>query len=138
MRDEKLSKDWNRSEFRCRCAERGKDWCGGAAPISERLVVLLQLIRDKANVSLFCVHSSNPNAGSGFRCIPYNKSIGGVPDSYHTLGKAADIWSTKISALEIFTIAQVAISELGYGWAKLYPDKNFVHIDIGDLHNADT
>ena len=132
MRNPKLSKNWSRLEFRCRCAERGHDWCGGAAPISEKLIALLQLVRDKAGVSLYCVHSSNPNAGSGFRCIPYNDLVKGVPDSYHTLGMAADIWSTKLSALEIYTIALEAIEELGYGWCKLYVDKNFVHIDIGE------
>lgn len=133
-----LSKNWFLDEFHCRCEDRGYHWCGGAAPIQERLVDLLQRIRDRAGVSLYCVHSSNPEAGSGFRCIPYNTRIGGVPESYHMRGMAADIWSKSISALEIYTIALEVFEQLGYGRAFLYADKNFVHIDIGEPRNGNS
>lgn len=132
MKNIKLSENWYLNEFRCRCSERGFDWCGGAAPIQERLVTLLQRARDIAGKSLYCIHSSNQSAGSGFRCIPYNKHVGGVPESFHTRGMAADIWSPYFSVLELQSIFEQAMDELGYGWIKVYLDKGFVHVDIGE------
>jgi len=132
MKNVQLSQNWWLKEFRCKCVLNGYEFCGGAAPVSEKLIVLLQKTRDIVNVPLYCVHESSPRAGSGFRCIPYNALVGGVPESYHTRGMAADIWAIRVSALEISAAAQEAIAELGYGWCKLYPDRNFVHIDVGE------
>lgn len=129
MREEQLSKNWSRKEFRCRCAERGYTMCGGCAPILPKLITLLQELRNELGVPLYCV---SPSAGSGFRCIAYNELIGGVAGSYHTLGMAADIWSDAVAASVIHEKALEVIEKLGYGWVKYYPKKHFVHIDIGE------
>lgn len=127
--NDKLSKNWSRREFRC----KGKDCCGGSAPISSKLITLLQAVRDAVGVPLYCVNDKNPDAGSGFRCIKHNsRTVGAVSGSFHTTGEAADIWSDQVSAAKIYLVAQAVIRKLGYGYAILYRDKNFVHLDVGD------
>lgn len=120
MRDEKLSTNFRRSEFAC----RGRDCCGGAAPVDTRLVMLLQKIRDAVDAP---VHIS-----SGFRCPRHNASpnVGGVPDSYHTLGHAADIFADGMSATQVYFVARAACTDIGYGHAILYVDRGIVHVDI--------
>ena len=127
MKNTQLSKNWNLYEFRC----TGKNCCGGAAPVQERLIVFLQALRDKLGVPLYCVREGY-GAGSGFRCIVHNAEVKGVKNSFHTRGMAVDIWSDVISSLEIYTAALELIEELGFGFAIHYSDKHFVHIDIGE------
>ena len=129
MKNIQLADNWWLHEFRCRCEERGHKFCGGAAPIQERLVTLLQRTRDFACSPLQCVSPGAP-AGSGFRCIPYNLLVGGTPESFHTRGMAADIWSLTMRASQVAECAEKAIAELGYGFMLVYEAKGFVHLDI--------
>jgi zinc D-Ala-D-Ala carboxypeptidase len=121
MRDEKLSKNFMRSEFAC----KGVNCCGGAAPVHPALVRLLQLIRDAVDEPV--------NVLSGFRCITHNNSIPGAnPESYHTLGMAADIHVKGMSVKDLAaTVARVIALE-GYGKAIAYEKRGFIHIDVRD------
>ena len=74
---DKLSKNFKRSEFQCKCG------CG-FAEVSQTLVNLLQEIRDHIDRSVV-VHS-------GCRCEAHNKAVGGVSNSAHVAGEAADIY----------------------------------------------
>ena len=121
MRDMQMTKNFSRAEFAC----KGKGCCGGSAPIAAALVELLQAIRDNAGLPITVL--------SGFRCRLHNERITGAhPDSYHTLGMAADITCTAIDAALLYEICREEIAAAGYGFALLYSSQNFVHIDIRD------
>lgn len=74
---DKLSKNFNRKEFECKCG------CGHDN-VSPVLVDLLQEIRDHIDRAVH-VHS-------GCRCEANNKAVGGVSNSAHITGEAADIY----------------------------------------------
>ena len=61
---------------------------------------------------------------SGFRCAKHNKFVGGVADSAHVRGLAADILTS--GSLERHTILNAVL--------KVFPrvgvDKNFIHVDF--------
>jgi len=118
MREENLSANFARSEFAC----KGVGCCGGAAPVDMRLVALLQKIRDAVEQPI--------SITSGFRCLMHNKEVGGVPNSYHTTGTAADIYCEGMHVSQLYFVVVAAIRDMGYGWCKVYPSKGFIHVDI--------
>jgi uncharacterized protein YcbK (DUF882 family) len=63
------------------------------------------------------------NVSSGFRCNTHNKEIGGVDNSWHTKGKAADIYSSKATLKEIYDIAIKMFDEV-----IIYNKNGFVHV----------
>lgn len=71
-----LSKDFSRSEFAC------PDGCGFDTVDTETLAVL-QDVRDHFGRQV--------HIDSGCRCEKHNAKVGGVPNSQHKLGRAADI-----------------------------------------------
>lgn len=73
---DKLSENFFRYEFRCKCG------CGGDT-VDVQLVQVLQDLREFFNASV--------EVTSGFRCPKYNTQIGGASNSQHKKGKAADI-----------------------------------------------
>ena len=112
-----MTKNFSRREFACKCG------CG-ADYIDSLLVETLQVIREDAGVPLII--------NSGVRCVKHNKKVGGVPNSQHTLGKAADItWGRPVGDLyhRIYHLYKKGkIPHLGY--MKLYSEKNFIHLDV--------
>lgn len=95
-------------EFACPCC--------GANEISEDLVERLDEARDEAGVPF--------EVASGYRCEDHNRAVGGVEDSAHTLGLAADIeikdphmrYKALCALLEAFERVGIA--------------KTFIHVDI--------
>jgi len=67
------------SEFAC----KGRNCCGGAAPINFELVFLLEKLRVLVGGPLLI--------NSGFRCKVHNARVGGAKFSTHMLGLAADL-----------------------------------------------
>jgi uncharacterized protein YcbK (DUF882 family) len=63
---------------------------------------------------------------SGYRCKEENQRVGGVPDSYHLLGMAADIQVKDILLSDLLIYAQ-GIEFNGIGF---YENNNFLHLDI--------
>ena len=119
MRDEQLTENFRRSEFAC----KGRGCCHGSAPVDKRLVVLLQRIRREVGAVI--------TVNSGFRCRRHNAGVpGSHPESYHTLGWAADITTLAMDAAHLHDICAAVISDAGYGFALLYSTQNFVHVDI--------
>lgn len=62
---------------------------------------------------------------SGYRCVEHNASVGGVKNSYHVLGEAADVAAPPgISPEELALIAEEAGADgIGvYTWG--------VHVDV--------
>lgn len=72
-----MTRDFSRKEFSCKCG------CGFDA-IKPELVQTVQVIRDAAGAPVFI--------NSGCRCPEHNKAVGGVPNSSHMSGYAADIY----------------------------------------------
>jgi uncharacterized protein YcbK (DUF882 family) len=117
-----LTKDFSRREFAC------KDNCG-YDKIDPRVVVMAQTIRDALGEPI--------RINSGCRCAKRNASAGGVGDSYHMHGLAADLSSNVGSARLFQVIKQLfAAGKLdALQYCKRYIKSNFVHIDCGKKRN---
>ena len=88
--------------------------------VSQELVAVLQAIRSRLGVPI--------NVNSGYRTYEHNKSVGGSKNSAHLIGCAADISSTKCSALDIAKAAQYLFGKnIAIG---LHTKENYCHIDI--------
>ena len=111
------SKYFKLSEFQCKC-KKCQD--NNIMPVvDERLFILLDNIREKMGCPVI--------VNSGYRCHNHNAAVGGVPDSQHVLGKAADIYvlpPNKVTRLH--SVAQDCNAD-GIGF---YPKRNFVHVDV--------
>lgn len=109
------SEFFNREEFRCQC--KGK-YCDGfpVEPVEE-LVRVCNEIRRRLGVPVSIVDSG----GSGVRCPKHNESpqVGGVANSNHLYGKAADLHSSK-SPQEMARVAEEVMGNTGeigiYSW----------------------
>lgn len=104
-----LSRHFSRTELSCRCG------CG-LDPDPE-LVKVLEQIRE--------VYGKPMGITSGARCPARNAKVGGVPNSAHTRGCAADIAATPEDAYRIAMLAMAAgVNRIGVS------AKGFIHIDI--------
>lgn len=117
------TKNFKVSEFTCKCG------CGRNV-IDQKLIDMCQIIRERASVAV--------NISSGTRCEKHNREVGGVKDSYHIQGKAADL-TCSLGARRLFALiadmkAKSLLPDLQY--CKLYLSKNFVHVDIGHTRNC--
>jgi len=63
---------------------------------------------------------------SGYRCPGYNHQIGGVTNSYHRIGLAADIKVKDINLIELLGCAE----EIDFTGIGFYEKKNFLHLDV--------
>ena len=82
-----------RDEFRCKCG--GKNCNGFPAEPKEQLVRIADQLRKNLGVPITIV--------SGLRCPTWNQIQGGVADSQHQYGEAADIYCSGISQLRVET-----------------------------------
>lgn len=107
-----MTKNFDKSEFTCKCG------CGFNI-ISPKLVNALQVLRDiiKLPIIINC----------GCRCAKHNVEIGGVKNSQHMLGTAADIRCKNLSPKELKKFAE-QIPEFNNGGIGLY--KTFLHVDV--------
>ena len=108
----KLSEDFRVGEFACK---DGSD----KIIVDTVLVDYLQRIRNWAGYPLVI--------SSGYRSPAHNASIGGAKSSYHTKGRAADIYvkDRKKSISQIADYAQA----IGVRGIEKNEDANYVHID---------
>lgn len=84
---------FDRSEFKCKC---GGKYCNGfPAEPKEQLVRIADQLRKNLGVPITIV--------SGLRCPTWNQIQGGVADSQHQYGEAADIYCSGISQLRVET-----------------------------------
>lgn len=86
--------------------------------IDKRLVDVLDKIRERVGRPVYIE--------SGYRCEDHNREVGGVPNSQHVLGTAADITVDDISIDELADIAK----ECGADGVGRYYGLQFVHIDV--------
>ena len=106
----KLSEHFSVKEFAC---SDGSD----EIRIDPKLVDYLEKIR---------AHFGKPvRITSGYRSPAYNAKVGGVKNSYHLKGMAADIVIDGVKSKEVAQYAET-IGCGGIGW---YEARNFTHID---------
>lgn len=108
-----LTKNFSRSEFKCKC---GKCNCDDVDP---KLVQGLQELRDITGEPIII--------NSAVRCPEHNKAVGGVSNSQHVKGKAADI---RIKGMSPEKLAEYAekIDVFKNGGIGTY--NTFVHVDV--------
>ena len=100
-------------EFRCQC---GGKYCNGFPVEPElELVRVCNEIRRRLGVPVSIVDSG----GSGVRCPRHNAAVGGVGNSNHLYGRAADLHSSK-HPLEMYRVAEEVLGNTGelglYDW----------------------
>ena len=116
----KLSPNFDDSEFAC------KDGCGfGLMPgdVDPELVLGLEMIRNHFGAPVYV----NDFGGSGCRCPAHNAKIGGVSDSQHMKGKAADIKVKGVPPADVADFAET-LSMFRKGGIGRY--STFTHVDV--------
>ena len=104
---------FTREEFRCQC---GGKYCNGFhAEPDETMVRTVNEIRRRLGVPVSIVDAG----GSGVRCPQHNAAVGGVANSLHMYGKAADLHSSKFPE-EMARVAEEVMGNTGeigiYSW----------------------
>ena len=108
---------FEREEFRCHC---GGAHCDGFPAEPDR--VLVQLLSDiRRDLDTPMVVSS------GVRCQVHNANVGGVSNSRHLSGKAADVMALGISGATLLRRAQ---SDPRTRYAYIIDKGPYVHIDV--------
>lgn len=110
-------KYFDREEFRCKC---GGKYCNGyPAEPDERMVRIADQLRKNIGVPITIV--------SGLRCKNWNTIQGGVSNSQHMYGEAADIYAKGVSQARV----EAELDKIG-GVRYHYPIKgsNNVHFDV--------
>jgi len=114
-----LTKNFNKSEFDCNCGCKMPE---EVLMEIQKLACQLQYIRNFVKKPIKLTNA--------YRCKKHNKSVGGVSNSQHILGKAADIQITDMKPAGVYnTIDNLA--EHGHilqGGLGKY--NSFVHYDI--------
>ena len=107
-------KYYKMKEFECR------DGCAMPASARENIEALVQAVLDPARERL----GKPIYVNSGYRCPKHNVAVGGVPNSQHMRGEAADIRLAEIADnAEIVS----AIKENGR-WDQMIVYPTFVHV----------
>lgn len=111
---------FTREEFRCQCKGR---YCNGF-PVEpdEKMVRTVVEIRRRLGVPVSIVDAG----GSGVRCPVHNANVGGVANSEHLYGRAADLHSSA-SPTKMKAVAEEVMGNTGgiglYSWG--------IHVDTG-------
>lgn len=109
-----MARYFDTSEFLCRC-------CGGGQDIiSPDLIHRLDILRANYGHPIY--------VSCGYRCPSHNAEVGGVSNSQHVRGTAADIYvDGNYEQFYNFVYNSRLFDGLGY-----YPTQEFVHVDIRD------
>lgn len=107
------------SEFVCHCCGRG------ANKIDPRLIELLEELRVKAGAPI--------HVNCGYRCPKHNAEVGGVTNSQHVIGTAADITIPQIG----FSATERLVKGIDFDGTGFYPPLTkggtwFIHVDTRD------
>ena len=111
-----ISPHFNLSEFACPCCRR--------IMLHPLLLEKLEKLRKIIEKPMYIT--------SGYRCFEYNRKVGGVANSYHCIGLAADIKVKDINLIELLGYAE----EIDFAGIGLYEKKNFLHLDVRPTKRA--
>jgi uncharacterized protein YcbK (DUF882 family) len=112
-----LSPHFSRKEFECCCC--------GRLVLDDNLLDGLEALRKLAGVPVV--------VNAGYRCRQHNQEVGGVPNSEHTRGLAADIRLPGLSLQRMYELA-LEVPQFSRGGIGAY-DGDFLHVDVRD-HRA--
>jgi len=117
----KLTENFSLKEFECKDGSDTPIWVQNNIRL---LSVELQKLRNVLGRPI--------RITSAYRSPEYNKKIGGVANSQHLYGKAADIQVKNVDPVQVYEIIEdmAEKGELSIGGLGLYD--SFVHIDIRD------
>ena len=104
-----MTDNFSLAEFACKHC--------GAVKIDPVLVEKLQQLREKTGRAIAIT--------SGYRCPEHNYAVGGVANSEHVKGKAADIVVPGLTPTQVGAIAE----HVGFGGIGIYEGQGFVHVD---------
>ena len=105
-----IAPHFNLSEFACPCCKR--------VMLHPLLLEKLEKLRKIIERPIYIT--------SGYRCFAYNRKVGGVANSYHLIGLAADIKVKDINLMEFLAYAE----EIDFSGIGFYEKKNFLHLDV--------
>ena len=118
--DSMLSEHFSKSEFWCHGVEQGTCRCNHSINVNPRLIELVEELR--SNIGGLPLYIN-----SGYRCPDHNFAVGGVSNSQHLLGNAADISVPYELSFEQF---QWYVEQLPFDGIGLYHAGNFIHCDV--------
>lgn len=108
--------------FRCTCGK-----CGGwPVRMQELIVRICDEIRKRAGVPIYIIELG----GSGVRCKAHNTEVGGVWNSEHLFGRAADLHSS-LPPEKLYEIAVEVCAEMAPGMCGIGLYKWGIHVDTG-------
>lgn len=115
-KSDELTAHFSWDEVKCRCCGT----IGGPAveANAKRLAFMLEQAR--------AIYGHPMPVSSWYRCPAHNAAVGGVPNSYHLEGLAADIRVP--SSERRFLLVRAAIQA---GFTRIGVYENFVHLDLG-------
>ena len=107
-----MSKYFDVDEITCNCCGRGLDI------VNHILLESLDKLRERWGKPIY--------VSCMYRCPAHNYAVGGVEDSQHVLGNAADIYvDGDYEEFYAFVLNSKLFDGVGY-----YPDSEFVHCDV--------
>lgn len=104
-----LSENFSLSEFECNCSQ-----CS-TVELDMNLIRLLEALRERLQAPI--------KVTSGYRCPAHNKAVGGVSNSQHVKGTAADIQVSGYLPVEVAAAAEDLFGGIG-------TYNNFTHLDV--------
>ena len=107
-----LSPHFSKAEMACRCC--------GELKIEKRLVDALERLRGLAGKPIK-IHDA-------YRCARHNQEVGGVTDSEHTRGMAADLDISGLTLQQMYEFA-IQVPDFVEGGIGVY-DSGFLHVDV--------
>lgn len=115
---------FTRQEFACKCGGRYGNGCTGYPhPITFTIVRSLDDIR---------AHFNSPvTINSGLRCREHNSAVGGVSNSYHMIGQAADF---VVSGYSNAAVVEYCKTLPGYKYA--YTEGSYVHLEVYNYYGS--
>ena len=112
----KIAKYFKLSEFACPCCN--------LVMLHPKLLVKLIELRNILERPVYI--------NSGYRCFEYNQEVGGVVNSYHRIGLAADIKVKDINLIALLEICE----NIDFNGIGFYEKKNFLHLDVRPTRRA--
>lgn len=117
-----LTKNFSEKEFICKCGQ-----CKSVpVHLKQNLFLLCQQLEK------IRFYTGPIIVNSGVRCKAHNKRVGGVPNSQHLQGKAADIRVKNMYVEDLYTtiVELKRLEVIKVGYIQLYKKQKFIHIDI--------
>ncbi len=106
----KVARHFRLSEFACPCCN--------LVMLHPKLLAKLTELRNILKRPVYIT--------SGYRCPGYNRKVGGVANSYHSIGLAADI---KVGDINLFDLLEIC-ENVDFNGIGFYQKKNFLHLDV--------